>query len=83
MFRIPLFGQIILSVSLSVALVTRELTKKFSIQLIRETLAPATPIFCDSLYRQTIKHRIFTSDALILLHCNLVPLRLTVGKHLV
>ena len=52
MFRIHLFGQIILSTSLSVALVARELTKKFSIQLIRETLASATPIFCDSLYRQ-------------------------------
>ena len=57
--------------------------KIFSIQLIRETLAPATPIFCDSLYRQKVKNRIFSHDALILLHCNLVPLILTVGKHFV
>ena len=71
MFRIHLSVQIILSISLSVALVARELTKKFfSIQLIQETLAPTTPIFCESLYRQRIKNRIFSHDALILLHCN-------------
>ena len=70
MFRIHLFGQIILSISLYIAFVAREPTENFlTFQLIRETLAPATPFFCDFLFKQNIKNRIFSHDALILLQC--------------